>query len=595
MPNPALAALLVTSLLPQDPAAPSGLRETVLGRVDATTTVFIEPNGRGAAMLGRQGSRTVVLVDGEPGPVVDGIAGQGVAAYERAAQVAHNPMLPMQLQHPRRAHAGFLFSNDGTRVAYVARIGRDHAMFLDGKELSRHSSASGACAIQDEYYFSPGGRHLVYRVVNEAEARTYVDGKPLEHEPESERLPVWSPDEAHFLYFSKARDGSRFLVIDGQRAAYPATFATFTANSRMVLALSPEGATAPNKLRLLANRKPVMDLEHAVEVFVSPNGSPVIVPVQRGAGPKRHWLLTAGGKDVAASVCKPDERLLPVTFSPDGKRYATAIQSSFGMRVLVDGRADAEYRSVRDFRWSADSAHYSYIASTDRGGFLVVDGNECPQAWSGLPGVAFAGARVAYWGLETDSPTHWTQVIDRQVRKIDRRGGSRADVLLSQDGSRFACYRGNLQWEISGMDAGGVQTDAAPVMSPDGRHVARFGLVAATQQRGLFVGESRLPVPMDRNASVVWMQFSPDSRHLYWIGTCPTDVRLNSLFCNATRLADFAREVPAWPSGSYPVVVGDAGVSLIAVRDGNLVRLQATPDPASDLAALLGASMAAPK
>src|SRR6185436_20808620 len=75
----------------------------------------VAPKGGHAAAVVLRGSRMVVVHDGVDGPRFDAVIGES---------------------------DGLIFSPDGTRLAYLARVGTEYVFMVDGKELLRVPTAS---------------------------------------------------------------------------------------------------------------------------------------------------------------------------------------------------------------------------------------------------------------------------------------------------------------------------------------------------------------------------------------------------------------------------------------------------------------------
>jgi hypothetical protein len=99
--------VLLAALAPLALAQPK-VEEVVLGPTNRATAVpNLSKTGLHAAIQVSKGSRFAMRVDGVDGPTFDVVA------------------------------QGFVFSNDGTRHAYGAKVGEEHIIVLDGKEVAR--------------------------------------------------------------------------------------------------------------------------------------------------------------------------------------------------------------------------------------------------------------------------------------------------------------------------------------------------------------------------------------------------------------------------------------------------------------------------
>jgi Tol biopolymer transport system component len=141
----------------------------------------LSSKGQHLAAVALRGSRKVMVHDGTDGPRFDDIP---------EAPGTGSPVI---------------WSDDGARLAYIARAGQEFVIMVDGKEHARGpwadaNSGANQPTVQSAA-FTPGGKHFWFvRKQSDATLHTFqqlvIDGKPG---PVSNAViqPVWSNDGEH--------------------------------------------------------------------------------------------------------------------------------------------------------------------------------------------------------------------------------------------------------------------------------------------------------------------------------------------------------------------------------------------------------------
>jgi hypothetical protein len=191
-------ALLGALAAPVSLLAQPKVEEVVLGPAIgghyASGIPHLSKTGLHVAIQVSKGSRLAMRVDGVDGPTVDVVA------------------------------QGFVFSADGTRHAYVAKVGEEHIVVLDGKEVARaRPNRNGQIPFRD-LGFSPKGTRFYYKQMMPPDGspeRWVIDGK-LGEPYASVETPVFSPDETRYFHKVYLPDGTtQKLIVDGKDSGFP--------------------------------------------------------------------------------------------------------------------------------------------------------------------------------------------------------------------------------------------------------------------------------------------------------------------------------------------------------------------------------------
>jgi hypothetical protein len=114
-----------------------------------TIKYAVSPHGLHIAAATLKGSRAQILMDGVPGPEFDELIWV-------PRRILHHGELPGDLSDMNVHDAPVVFSDDGTRYAYVGRQGNQFVLIVDGKEANRgqlmpQKSSSDTAAIRYEW------------------------------------------------------------------------------------------------------------------------------------------------------------------------------------------------------------------------------------------------------------------------------------------------------------------------------------------------------------------------------------------------------------------------------------------------------------
>lgn len=591
--------------------------ETIVGRSAPRTQAYgVSNRGVHYAVLTPKGSRSVVVIDGVEGPEFD------------------------ELLDPR-GHVGFvvssvLFSADGSRHAYFARIGNDYVLIVDGKELYRSELLPSRTNISySPLQFSPAGKHVYFVDLKpgadrNARAHLIMDGKPGPPSGYQQMLPMFSPDESRWAYNAVKLGGRSgagadqyFSVVDGKEVPYLGFEPAFLADNRLLTTLKagvPSIVTVPAGV---VTGSTVGDASGRMRTTIG--AAPVgarWAGVRQPLKPGDPSVLFLDGKEVPDAL-NPEE----VIFSHDGKRYMAICRNNTTRTrfVIVDGKKGPDYQSIVAglSRFTPDSSKAIYVGNNAGKHFIVIDGQPS-DGYVQLTGsnanrivVSQKGGRYGYV-VGDGSGINQTLIIDGKPVALDGKSVVPDTLSFSPDGSRYA-FVGGLRMPrparvlvVNGQDMPGItlgefQVPNATgvrqwwaeqwglaakyyVFSPDGKHIAFTGIRAGDKQTAVFVdGKALVATAGDTSSFATW---TPDSKHLYWTSLEKSAERPNPyarVFLNGTPTTAriFDNDQPTTP-GIWQVGP-DGALRLVVFEGASAKRYRITPGAEPNIDSVLAA------
>jgi hypothetical protein len=479
----AIAAMLLTLSPVLALAQPAGVEETRLGEFPEQWLgePVMSDNELHMAGVVAVGAKMAAWYDGKVGPAYDGIAkGHPVLSPDgsRYAYDActgdwtggrHQVVVDGAAGPECDAVYGPMFSEDGTRVAYLAWVGGRVRLMCDGQQVAE---ADGFTNASPTFY---AGNKLAYQVRRGDRWQTVVEGVAG---PEFDEVaePVWDDDSKQLIYRGRRGEGWVW-VVNGRETADPPPVIQ-DGHVLMVVsdgdkqAVSLDGVRGPLFDSIVG--APVLNKDGRTLAYVagSDAGKRVVVngvpgplyedihytgPVVSSTGRVAYvarrndlWWFVVDGKESAKGY---DDmvyywKLASLCFSDDGRHYAFGAQR----RVDVPGaQPDAPERQTR--------------------AVIVVDGVEGPEYdWIGpviaplfLPG----DEGVTYIGHKGDRAT---LVLNGKVT-----AQAESFELYLGEGNRLVAYlsRQGGKWSVNFQGKSGAPYDGIEDLevSADGKHV----------------------------------------------------------------------------------------------------------------------------
>lgn len=293
------------------------------------------------------------------------------------------------------------FSPDGRQVAYAARTGQRQWVVLNGRKQMEHEPYESVLLIGranaplegpwkrdvtlPQPVFSADGHSLAYPAARNGKRFVVVDGR--EGEPFDEVLtPIWSPQGKRLAHVAR-RERMWCVVIDGVRGEF------FDHVPEPLFSPNPVFSADGSTLAYLASREKRQFLvierrgrreipyTHAYTAALSPRGTRSACVAATEAGRTFKGALGNAFVVVDGRAGPEFDRVdtSTIVFSPDGTRFAYE-KGSFGpageqQAIVVDHSAGEGYGSVRKALFSPDSRHVVHWATRGRKEHLVIDGD----------------------------------------------------------------------------------------------------------------------------------------------------------------------------------------------------------------------------
>ncbi len=430
----------------------------VIGPAGHWEACALSPRGGHVAMLFAKGSRFIVSVDGVESPRMDQLLAPDGNPFGGGASF-NNPNAGL-LQMP------FLFSDDGAHNAYFAKVGDEYILIEDNKELVRGKFQGGTLGVLT---FSAGGKHLFYTEPDPGGGyHVMMDGKPG---PKSHIVPkvVTSPDGAHHAYVGTQADGNDtpWAVVDGKQVKYFGDELQFSAKGHLFALLKAKG-----EMGLNVDGKNVLVANNISQFQISPTGGEISAMVYVAKTNKTFlWVNGKAVPETEGSIVQN------VYFSPDDKHWAVLCSpGGTGAFLIIDGKKGRKYGAI------------------NAGMGAIINGSPTARAWAlgNAPGtqIVLEQAAVSLPGFTPDSAKF---LYVAQV-------GLKSFLVTNDD-------------ESNGYPA------IAPVVSPDGKHIAFLATTGTPKTVVVFDGKDvalngRQGVP---SGGTTGLAIAPDSEH--WIFT----------------------------------------------------------------------------
>jgi Tol biopolymer transport system component len=279
----------------------------------------------------------------------------------------------------------------------------------------------------------------------------------------------------------------------------------------------------------------------AAQLYMPPAGYNFLAVLGTGIGEDYHFLAV-GNKKVPGSECRGSGGYDMITFTPDGKHWAARCQTQSGSHfVIADGKKGQEYKMTSDLVFTADGtvAYFAIEGYVGKQSFVVLgeDESEGSEALSpavadsarvGVPGPTVIGAHLAYVSRSTNPPGSVMHIDGKSFPAA----GSAGKITFSPDGKHFAFVTTGNDPRYGTVVLDGVPQQATymdmsqmtlanhpyypPIQfSPDSNHVAWYGTSPSDNGSGIFL-DGKFFHSGEAGISPMHLSFSPDSKHLVY-------------------------------------------------------------------------------
>jgi hypothetical protein len=377
------------------------IEEEEVAPTGSAVNYAVSPHALHIATVTLKGSRAQVLMDGVAGPTFDELLWMKRQKFEPVRQMAgyRDPEEMMNVHD-----APVVFSNEGTRFAYVGRQANQFVVMLDGKEFSRGQFIPernpGFTTAVESLSFIPDSNRLRYIL-------TIPKSKELEGRAESYRgaqlvvegeknpsvftlhdVPIcFSSDGQHYAYFFPPEGGSYELVVDGRVNPPKYTVSgyetisykegklapLFTGDSQHLITVRHRRLPDPHDPRhtmggpetLFVDQKPLLE-------------APFIERQVRFGAQTKYERRRFYARIEQVSAAPAGTNLLTVFAMPNEDPEKSSKTESY--RLFFNDRKVADAAKVESIAWSPDGKRYSVQCTTKNGSqFMVIDGKKEPE------------------------------------------------------------------------------------------------------------------------------------------------------------------------------------------------------------------------
>lgn len=369
----------------------------VVDTVDKADHLIFSPDGSRYACRALKGGKQMVILDGAPGPSVDGIPIKDNFAFSPDGRhfiyVAFNEKSCTAMVDRKAVSQKFQFiesvrfSPDSTHFAYKARVEKKQS----GQEKWRVVRDGNPEAVYDKIFdliFSYDSKRLAYAAIKDKRMVMVVDGQPLDTYDVA-GLPVFSFDSRIFAY----------------------------------------GYALNDKWYIMQNGEKSDAFDQIYKFYFSPDSSRSAFFAKK----KSNWYCVVNG-DKGPGFEKMVETF---KFSLDSRRYVYAGVDEEGSRIVVDDEPGPKYQSVGEPYFSPDSRHVVYraIKHKENQWITVLDGRESAQKYNGIGRYEFSTDSRHLVFPAFMSINQSVMVVDGIAECADRNFKILGDPTFSPDGN----------------------------------------------------------------------------------------------------------------------------------------------------------------
>lgn len=355
----------------------------------AVAGLTFSPDSQHVAYAARVAKGWIVIRDGQPGPVWDGIG-------------------------------ELIFSPDSQHVAYAAEQRRSWRVVCDGV-----SGPPWPALKKGSLRFGPDGGRLVY-VAESAGKQVVVDDHAAHGPVDAVSEIRFGPSDRRLAYL--ARVGKRVFPVVDRRAGpgYEAAVELVLAGDHMGLIARQAGTW-----HVVFDGRHSPPYQSAAALTLGPDGRHVAYLAQTGLG----WQVVADGR-----LGFPFERITGLQLDSEGRPLYVA-QEGTQVRVVHGERLGPEFTQLDPPSLSADRRRWGYVGHSPRQSLVIFDGKlplAQPWPWAGNLLFSDDGAHYAYLAR---SPGMMWVVHDGRYHPFGLL--IEGSLVLSSDGKHWAVLQGD--------------------------------------------------------------------------------------------------------------------------------------------------------
>jgi hypothetical protein len=359
----------------------------------APETVVFSPDSQRLAYAAQQGEQWLVVVDGEPGQLFDGIG-------------------------------GVIFSPNGRRVAYSAQQQGQWLVVLDNQQGPVFDELKAG-----SLRFGPNSQRLAYIGQRRPSVHAVIDGQ-VGPAYEAIAALILSDDGERVGYIGRGEEGQH-LVMNGEPGEPFLEVAEFAFGGGDHLAAVVRDESG---WRVVIDGEEGSAFESVFGLRYGPDGT-TIAYVVRDHGRER--VVVGSREEPAFDLILPES----VTFAPVGDRIAYVAVSDEDMFVVVDGEPGPQLDRVGRPVFSSSGERLAYSGERGGQGVVVIDGRVIDDfPWAGNPVFSPDGTRLAFLARQSD-----------RMLVLDHSGLYAFDVIVdgslvfADDSQHFACLAGSFE------------------------------------------------------------------------------------------------------------------------------------------------------
>ena len=258
-----------------------------------------------------------------------------------------------QKEYPALSSSPF-FSNDGERLAYIAKIGKVNNPIVD---IAFGSVTPELVKMSKEQMF----KDLKYcAVIDGIESKEYEDIKQI----------IFSPDGTQHVHDATIGDKS-FLVINGQEQpnTHDGIFnISYDSNGKLFYMV---GNKSKGKYCVMIDgiEQKWYDYIEPSSIVFSKDGNHHAYIANIGT----QWCIVLDGEEIGSYK---QIELNSLVFSPDGNRFAFIVKEGEKKRLIIDKNAQELFDNVFKPVFSPNSQRFAYKVIDNNKNFAIIDGIE---------------------------------------------------------------------------------------------------------------------------------------------------------------------------------------------------------------------------